>query len=103
MVKLNYLTKEQIDTKNNVLEKREKVKGLAKKFFGFWEVGDSIFDGNINLIFPFRNIGTIDTEDDSMRLHKKSYQQKAEQFARAYQEKFMNDGKEFVINFTYSE
>lgn len=108
MVKLNYFTKEQVDRKNKVLQKRKKVKGLAKKVFGFWRANNSIFEGNICLnttirFLDYSNIGTINVENNSMLLHNKDYQEKAEKFAKAYQERFMDDEKEFVINATYSK
>ncbi len=107
MVKINYSSKEQVDVKNGILAKRENVKGLAKKVFGFWRVVDSVADEGVclNTLFSLgirADIGTINVEDNSMRLYKNSYQQKAEQFARAYQDRFMNNKDEFVINTTYS-
>jgi hypothetical protein len=108
MVRLDYLSKNETDEKDEILKKREDVKGLAKKFFGFWRVGNSLIDECLVLNSFFNlnlnvDIGTINTKTDSMYLFKKDYQKKAENFAEDYQKQFMDCEKEFIINLDYSE
>jgi hypothetical protein len=107
MVKLNYFSKKKANVNDESSKKHNVVKGLAKKIFGSFRVGDSMGDENISLstIFNIFNedIGTIDVKKNCMYLHKQSYQKEAKRFAEAYKKEFMNDNEEFVINFSYSE
>ena len=107
MVRLDYLSKYETDQKDEILKKYGDVEGLAKKFFGF-RVSDSVTEGCLVLNSFFNlsltaDIGTIDIQTDSMRLFKKGYQKKAENFAEDYQKKFMGDEKEFIIKLDYSK
>ena len=106
MVRLDYLSKDKTDEKNEILKKRGDVRGLAKKFFGFWRVNNSVIDECLflNSFFNFSltpDIGTINVKTDSMRLFKKNFQKRAENFAKDYQKQFMNNEKEFIINLDY--
>ena len=106
MVRRNYQSKEEYDKRERKLKRHEDVKGLAKKFFGSWRVEDSVNENALVLksffnVSPCADIGVIDAEEDSMIIFKKRYQKKAEGFAEAYQEMFMDKRGEFIITYKF--
>ena len=104
MVKIEDITTEKI--KKN--EKRNLIKNLAEKFFGYAEINF----GMISIYTNGKEIGHLFPNSDGIRLWEKGYEDEVSEFGKIYEEKIMglnkkdslqgNSTREFVITTDYS-